>query len=354
MKRIDYPLVIVVTILTLFGLLMVYNASSFIAFRDFGDKYHYFKDQIVWILLGVGALSFFTFFDYRKLYILAIPILISAILLLIAVFIPGLGITALGAKRWINVGFFVLQPAEYVKLALAIYLSAWFSSKERGRVLAFCLLIGLVLGLVMLEPDMGTASIILAEALMLYFLSGGAVVHFLAIVPVVGLAGFLLIKLEPYRAARLTSFLRADGSLGGTSYHVRQILIALGSGGLTGVGLGNSLQKYAYLPENTTDSIFAIIAEETGFLGSVVLLGLLILLVWRGFVIAMRAKDTFGKLLAGGITTFLGTQMLVNLAAMTALLPLTGVPLPFISYGGSALVVDLCAIGMLLSISRRT
>ena len=354
MKRIDYPLVIVVTILTLFGLLMVYNASSFIAFRDFGDKYHYFKDQTVWILLGVGALSFFTFFDYRKLYILAIPILISAILLLIAVFIPGLGITALGARRWINVGFFVLQPAEYVKLALAIYLSAWFSSKERGRVLAFCLLIGLVLGLVMLEPDMGTASIILAEALVLYFLSGGALTHFFAIIPAVGLAGFLLIKLEPYRAARLTSFLRADDSLGGTSYHVRQILIALGSGGLTGIGLGNSLQKYAYLPENTTDSIFAIIAEETGFLGSVVLLGLLILLVWRGFVIAMRAKDAFGKLLAGGITTFLGTQMLVNLAAMTALLPLTGVPLPFISYGGSALVVDLCAIGMLLNISRRT
>lgn len=352
MKSVDYVLLGLILLLTVFGLVMVYDASSFIAFRDFADKYHYAKDQAMWVFLGLIAMGFFMRFDYRKLYIFSIPILVSAMMLLIAVFLPGISVHALGARRWINLGVTTLQPAEYVKLALAIYLSAWFSRKEKGRFLAFALLIGFVILLVMLEPDMGTASIILAEALVLYFLSGGEIAHFIVGLPIVGILGFILIKLEPYRAARLTSFLSAGESLEGTSYHVRQILIAFGSGGLMGVGLGNSIQKYAYLPENTTDSIFAIIAEELGFFGGTILILILVAVIARGFLIATRAKDLFGKLLAAGITTFLGVQMLLNLASMTALLPLTGVPLPFISYGGSALIIDLAAIGVLLNISR--
>ncbi|MBI2033120.1 MAG: putative lipid II flippase FtsW [Candidatus Levybacteria bacterium] len=352
MKRIDVLLLILTILLTLFGLLMIFDASSYIAFRDFGNKYHYLREQSVWIVLGILSMGFFSFFDYKKLYYLALPMLIVSIILLLLVFIPGIGVYVLGARRWINLGLFVLQPAEFVKLSLAVYLSAWFSNKERGRFTAFSLLLGLIMLLVMFEPDMGTASIILAEALGVYFLSGGSITHFLLAIPVIGALGYLLIKFEPYRAQRLATFLNFNQSIESTSYHVKQILIALGMGGLSGVGIGNSLQKYAYLPENTTDSIFAIIAEEFGFIGAGILIIIYMIIIWRGFLIANRAKDTFGKLLAGGITIFLGAQILINLGAQTALLPLTGVPLPFISYGGSALVVDMCSIGILLNISK--
>lgn len=352
MKKFDLILFATIVFLTFFGLLMIFDASSFNAFKDFGDKYHYLKDQSIWIFLGFLSMGFFSFFDYRKLYNLAIPLLIMAIILLILVFIPGFGVYVMGARRWINARVTILQPAEFVKLTLAIYLSAWFSAKEKGRFAPFLLLIGFVIALVMLEPDMGTALIIFSEAIIVYFLSGANILHVISIIPVAIIAAFGLIKLEPYRAKRLLSFLDTNQSVNSSSYHVKQILIALGSGGITGVGLGNSLQKYAYLPENTTDSIFAIIAEELGFLGSVSLIVIFAVVIWRGFMIAANARDTFGKLLAGAITSFLAVQMLINLGSQTALFPLTGVPLPFISYGGSALVVDLSAIGILLNISR--
>ncbi|MBI4079208.1 MAG: putative lipid II flippase FtsW [Candidatus Levybacteria bacterium] len=352
MKHFDIILFSSVAVLSGFGLLMIFEASSFVAFRDFSDKYYYIKDQSVWIVLGFIGLLFFSMFDYHKLYILALPLLLAALVLLILVFIPGIGVAALGARRWINLGFFVLQPAEFVKLALSIYLAAWFSSKEKGRLFAFLLLLGVVIALIMLEPDMGTAGIILAEAIVIYFVSGANILTFLLFFPIMGFLGYLLIILEPYRAARLNAFLTPQELLTSSSYHVKQILIALGMGGLTGVGLGNSLQKYAYLPENTTDSIFAIIAEELGFVGSSIVIFLLMVVVWRGLTIASHAKDQFGKLLAAGITTFLGVQTLINLGAQTVLFPVTGVPLPFISYGGSALIVDMCAIGVLLNIAR--
>ncbi len=353
MKKIDFLLLFSVIFLTFFGLFMIYDISSFVAFRDFADKYRYVKDQTFWILLGFGALFFFSYFDYHKFYNLAIPILLTAIGLLFLVFIPGIGVKLLGASRWIDLKFILLQPSEFVKLALAIYLSAWFSSKERGRLVAFLFLLSAVIFLIMLQPDMGTASIIVFGAMTIYFLSGAKVSYFLALVPVMAILGFIIAKLEPYRAARLTAFFNANQDINATSYHVRQILIALGSGGLTGVGLGNSLQKYAYLPENTTDSIFAIVAEELGFLGASFIIIVFIVLVWRGFSIAMNAKDQFGKLLAGGIIAMISAQVLVNLAAQTALLPLTGIPLPFISYGGSALIINLTAIGILLNIAKQ-
>ncbi len=353
MKRIDFVLLGVTIFLTLFGLLMIYDASSFISFRDFGNKYHYIKDQALWMGLGLLGLGFFARFDYKKLYNLALPLLIIAILLLFAVFLPGIGIAVLGAHRWINIGVGVLQPAEFIKLTLAIYLAAWFSAREKGRFSAFLLLIGLVLGLVMLEPDMGTTIIILAEALILYFLSGGRIIYFVGLVPILGVLAVLLSIISPYRASRIETFLHPNASIQNSSYQVRQILIALGSGGVMGVGLGNSLQKYAYLPENVTDSIFAIIAEEIGFVGSFALICVFFVFLWRGLVVATRAKDVFGRLLAGGIVAFLGIQIMINLGAQTALFPLTGVPLPFISYGGSSLVIDLCSVGILLNIARQ-
>lgn len=354
MKKIDIVLLLVTIALTLFGILMLYDASSFISFRDFGTKYHYVKNQALWMALGFIGMAFFAKFDYKKLYNLALPILIAAIAMLVAVFIPGIGTAELGAHRWINLRFSLLQPAEFIKLALAIYLSAWFSTKEKGRFMAFLLLLGMVLGLVMLEPDMGTTITILLEALLLYFLSGGNVLYFVGLAPVLGLLGVILAVVSPYRMKRIETFLHPDNSVQGASYHVRQILIALGSGGVTGVGLGNSLQKYAYLPENATDSIFAIIAEEIGFIGAFALICVFALFIWRGMTVAIRAKDQFGKLLASGIVAFLAMQIIINLGAMTALLPLTGIPLPFISYGGSALVVDLWSVGILLNISMQS
>jgi len=354
MRKIDISLLISVIIITLFGLFMIYDASSFVAFRDFADKYHYLKSQFSWIIFGFAALIFFSLFDYHKLYVLALPILSGALVLLILVFIPGIGVSLLGAHRWINVRFSLLQPAEFIKLALAIYLAAWFSNKEKGRLAAFSLLMVLVLGLVMLEPDMGTMVVILTEGLIIYFLSGAKTLYFSLIVPAIGLLGFLFVKLSPYRSQRLEAFLNTGSSLSSSSYHVRQILIALGSGGWTGVGLGNSLQKYAYLPEITTDSIFAIIAEELGFIGAVILILFFIFIIFKCFRTAVRAKDNFGKLLAVGITAFLAVQTIINLAAQTALVPLTGIPLPFISYGGSALIIDLAAIGIILNISTQT
>lgn len=354
MKKVDLVLLASVIFLTIFGLFMIYDASSYVAFRDFADKYHYVKDQIFWIVLGIVGLVFFTNFNYKRFYNLAVPALITSIGLLVMVFIPGFGLKLLGARRWIDFRFFTLQPSEIVKMTLAIYLSAWFSTKEKNRLPAFLLLLGLVLGLVILEPDMGTGVIIFSEAIALYFLSGASLVAFVILAPIFGIIGLLLAVLEPYRAARLATFLNFNQDAANSSYHVRQILIALGSGGLTGVGLGNSLQKYAYLPESTTDSIFAIIAEELGFIGAIGIIVVFLLIIWRGFEIARNAPDQFGKLLAGGITTFLAAQILINLAAQTALLPLTGIPLPFISHGGSALIMNLSSIGILLNIKRQS
>lgn len=353
MKKLDLILLSSVIFLTFFGLFMIYDASSYIAFRDFGDKYHYIKEQSRWTVLGFLGLLGFSIFDYKKLYYLSFPILIAAITLLILVFIPGVGVYILGARRWIDAGFIILQPAEFVKLGLAIYLSAWFSRKEKGKSLPFFLLMGFIMLLIMLEPDMGTASIVLFEALAIYFFSGGSIAALFIAIPVISFIGLILIKLEPYRLKRLTTFLDPTQSVQGASYHVQQILIALGMGGLSGVGFGNSLQKYAYLPENTTDSIFAIIGEEVGFIGSSFIIFIFIVVCWRGFIIASSAKDQFGRLLACGIISFLSIQAIVNLGAQTMLMPLTGVPLPFISYGGSSLVVDLCAIGILINISMQ-
>ena len=352
--KFDIVLFSIVTALTLFGLMMIFNSSSVMAYNLFGDKYGFIKDQVMWCILGFTALFAAYKFDYHRLYNLALPLLITAIVLLILVFVPGIGTHALGASRWINLGFTSVQPAEFIKLALAIYLAAWFSQKEKGRFGAFILLMGSIMALVLMQPDLGTASIIMFEALVIYYLSGGNIIYFFFIAPVVAIGGFFYVITEPYRMSRLTSFLNLGGSLHDTSYHVKQILIALGSGGLFGLGVGNSIQKYAYLPENVTDSIFPIIAEEFGFIGSVVLIMIFAAFIWRCLYIASRAKDAFGKLLAGGIISFIGIQCVINLAAMTALVPLTGVPLPFISYGGSALIVDLAAIGILLNISKQS
>ena len=339
--------------LSLFGLIAIFNSSVVAAFRDFGDQYHYVRDQSAYLILGVIVMFALAFFDYHRWYKLSIPLLLTTLIFLLAVFIPGISIQALGAKRWLNFGAFALQPTEFAKFALVIYLSAWFSEKEKGRLGAFLILLSVVLGLVILQPDLGTAVIISLIALILYFVSGGPIWHFLLMIPIAFLGVGALAIVSPYRLARVTTFLNPHTDPLGTSYHIRQILISLGVGGWFGLGLGRSRQKYAYLPEANTDSIFAIIAEEIGFLGSLALLGVLLFVIYKAFMIARHAPDRFGQLLATGVGVWFAVQTLINLSAMVALVPLTGVPLPLISYGGSNLIAMLAGFGILLNVQRQ-
>lgn len=347
----DYWLTAVTIILTVLGILMVYNSSVAIAIRDFSDQYHFVKEQSRWLILGMVALVVSSRVDYHRWHSVAVPLLVGTLTLLVAVFVPGFGVRALGAHRWLNVGFFVFQPAELAKLALIIYLAAWFSFPEKRRIGAFLFLLGMIVGLVVAEPDLGTAFIILMISLALYFFSGAPLWQFFLLVPFFAASVGILSVVSPYRMRRIMTFFNPESDPLGASYQIRQVLLAFGSGGWWGVGIGRSRQKYEYLPEANTDSIFAIIGEELGFVGAAIVIFLFLFLVWRGFRIARRAPDAFGRYLALGISSWIGIQTMINLGAMVALVPLTGVPLPLISYGGSSLVLTMVALGILLNIS---
>lgn len=336
-----------------FGLVMVYDASSAQALQSFNDKYFFLKEQVKWVFLGLGAGLFTYFFDYKQLRKLALPALVVTILLLVAVFVPGLGVKAYGAHRWINLGVTVLQPSELAKLTMVIYLATWLTTKEKGRLMSFLLLTGLLVGLIILEPDMGTAIILFGTAMSIYFLSNSELLGLIYLSPIVILGAIGLALKSEYRLKRVLTFFDPNVDPLGASYHVRQVLIALGSGGLFGLGLGNSRQKYSYLPEATTDSIFAIIGEELGLIGGTTLIVLYGLFIFRSLKLTLNVKDQFGRLLGMGIISWLAFQVIVNLASMVVLVPLTGVPLPFISYGGSALVAELIGVGILGSIWRQ-
>jgi len=361
--RPDWLLIFLVLGLTIFGVIMVGNASVVEAYRDFGNKFYYFRLQTFWAILGIVAFFVFSFFDYRRLRKLAIPLMIFSLLSLIVVLIPGIGTKVLGARRWLVLGPLTFQPAELAKLSFVIYLATFLSNKNlpsgepcfsnKRKLLPFLIILGILLDLIMLEPDLGTAVVLAATSLVVYFVSGAPLLS-LALVGLAGiLAGTSLILFSPYRRERLSTFLNPTHDPLGASYHIRQILIAIGSGGLFGVGLGQSRQKYEYLPAVTTDSIFAVIAEELGFIGAAAIIIVFLILIWRGMKIAKEAPDEFGRLLAVGITSWIGFQALVNLSAMVALVPLTGVPLPFISYGGSSLVLSLTGMGILVNIAKQ-
>ena len=352
--RIDPWLFITVGVVSLFGILMVYDSSVVIAIRDFSDPYYFAREQVRALIIGFGVLLLFSRIDYRRWYPLALPMLLVTLLLLLAVFLPGVGVRALGANRWIRFGSLVVQPAELAKLSLLIYLSAWLSRPEKGRLLAFLMLVGMVFGLVMIEPDMGTSLIIFSTALLLYILSGAPLGHIALLFPLAVVGVIILAVASPYRLARVTTFLNPQSDPQGSSYHIRQVLLGLGSGGVFGVGIGKSRQKYQYLPEANTDSIFAVIGEEVGFIGTSSFIVLFLFLIWRCFRIARKAVAPFGKLVAAGVGSWLGVQTCINLGAMVALVPLTGVPLALISYGGSGLVITLAALGIVLNISRHT
>ncbi len=350
-KGIDRSFCIAIIILVIFGLIMVYDASVVQGLKIFNDSYYYIKQQLIWVCLGIASMIFFMQFDYKRFKDYALPLVVFSFILLVAVFIPTLGVSGGGAHRWLKVGPITIQPAEIIKLTGVIFLAAVFEKK--AKLMPFLILVGGVTFVTaVLQKDLGSTIVFVVTATLLYFASGAPIWHFLLTFPVAVAAFVTLIVTSSYRSKRVLAFLDPFSDPQGFTYHISQVLIALGSGGLFGLGLGHSRQKFAYIPEVSTDSIFGIIGEEMGFFGSLVLLGVFLLVLSKGFKIAQNCNDRFGKILALGITCWLGIQIVINLSSMTALLPLTGVPLPFISYGGSALVANLTAVGILLNISK--
>ncbi len=349
-KPVDRGLLILTALLTLIGIIFVADVSAPQAKAFFSDSYFFVKQQLVWGILGIIALIIASKIHYSFWKKISYYLFFANIFLLILVLIPHFGNKLLGARRWISFGPITIQPSELVKLTLALYISNLADRKK--DVLYYLIPVALVASLIMLEPDLGTTIIVVAIGLTQIFLAGIPLVYLASILGAGGVLGFILIVFSSYRKTRFMHFISGLKDPLDSSYHVKQILFALGSGGLFGVGIGQSKQKYLFLPEAATDSVFAIIAEEIGFIGSLAIIILLLLIVLRIFKIAKSAPDTFSNILVSGIGIWLGIQILVNLGSIVALIPLTGVPLPFFSYGGSSLTMLLLGIGIVLNISK--
>jgi len=356
----DYLLLVATAMLLITGLLAVYSSSFAVGYREYGDTNYFVARQALFALAGVGALIFFMRLDYNRLRALSVPMLAIALVGLLAVLLPGLGVQRNGAARWFALGPVLLQPSEFAKLAVIIYISAWLAS--RGQQLhkfslgfvPFVLLLGVIGGLVIAEPDMGTAIIILLTASTLFFVAGAPLSHLALLIGVGGVIGYAVILSKDYQMDRLVSFVSPESDPQGIGFQVIQLLIALGSGGPLGLGWGVSRQKYFYVPGAHTDGVFAILGEELGFIGLMVILGMFAFFVYRGLRVTMRSQDRFATLLGIGIVSWITFQTLINIGGITRTIPLTGVPLPFLSYGGSSLIWILAAIGVLLSVSRYT
>jgi cell division protein FtsW len=343
------------------GLIMVLSASQAISYRYYGNSFTMFLRQGVFAVLGTTALVLLSRIDYHYLRRFAFPGMVVAMGLMVAVMIPHVGVSpdqTYGAQRWIRLGpLGTLQPSEVLKLALVLYLSHWIA-KRGDRInsftdgfLPFVVMIGAALGLLALQKDLGTALVVTGLSLAIYF-SGGGPKRYLLLLGVLLIAVFAaMVFFERYRFDRIAVYLNPFLDPQGRGFQSAQALIGLGSGGLTGVGLGHSVPKYQWLPQADTDFIFAIVGEETGLIGSTLLLGGFVMLAIRGYRAAMRAPDRMGVMLAAGITTWITFQALINIGVVSNTIPITGVPLPFISAGGSALAVSMAAVGVLLNVS---
>jgi cell division protein FtsW len=356
----DYPLLTAVAMLLIIGLVTVYSASFALGFVQFGDANYFVKRQAVWAALGIAGMLVAMQLDYRLLLRLSPLLMLAALIGLAAALVPGLGVEQNGAQRWVQLGPLpAVQPSEFAKLAVVIYKAAWLAAKGDAvrslslGVLPFVAMVGLVGALVMLEPDLGTAVIIAIITGTLFFIAGARLWHVLVLGGSGVVTASLLIVTGGYRMDRILSFTSAEADPQGVGFQTLQLLVAFGSGGISGLGLGVSRQKFFFVPGSHTDGVLAILGEELGLIGVTVVIALFAMLLWRGLVIARRAADPFGSLLAMGIVTWIGFQALINAGGVTRLLPLTGIPLPFLSAGGSSLAVTLTAVGVLLSVSRR-
>lgn len=353
--KFDLPLLITISILLVLGLVILTSASVVISQERLGNTYGYLKHQLIFGMV-IGLISAWLVYKipYQKWRKLSIPLLIISITTLILVLIPRFTYQFGGAKRWLNFGSFLFQPSELAKLAFIIYLSAILTRKNKlfYQFINVIILLIVISILLVLQPDISTLSIIVVSCLVIYFIAG-AKISYVLILAAGYLAAFLfLVRLAPYRWHRLLVYFNPQIDVAGIGYQINQALLALGSGGIFGLGIGHSRQKYNYLPEPMGDSIFAIIGEELGFVGVLVVLGLFTFLFIRAFKVAKQADSDFGRFLAFGIGFWLFLQAFINMAAVCGLVPVAGIPLPFISYGGSSLVVSLVAIGILLNISK--
>jgi cell division protein FtsW len=354
----DALLLVAAGLLTAVGIVMVFSASSAVAYTQFHDAAYYLKRELLWATFGVLALLVGVRLDYTKLRPAAPWIFAIAVALLVAVLVPKLGLIEGGARRWLALRFFTFEPSEFAKLALIIFLAYVFSSHadgarsfSRGGFQAL-FAVGLCFVLVMREPDLGTASLYLLTTFVMLFVAGAPLVQLALGTAIAVPALVAIVYTTPYLRTRFLSFLHPERYPATTGYHILQSLYALGSGGLFGLGLGQSRQKFGYLPAQHTDFIFSIIGEELGFIGAVAVITLFVLFAYRGIRVAMRAEDRFGFYLAVGITIAIVLQALINVGVVTASWPVTGVPLPFISYGGTSLVITLFSVGLLASVSR--
>ncbi|MBN1331851.1 putative lipid II flippase FtsW [Candidatus Dojkabacteria bacterium] len=371
-KEPDFPLMIVIGFLLMFGWIMVYSSSVIVAFSQDLTPWFYFLRQLLWIIMGIIFGYIVYRFDYKRLPQIATILIITAIILLVTVLIAGVSIN--GSQRWIRLPFFDLQPSEFAKLAFVIYLSSWLSRKRPinkfksqlgnyflTEMLPFLAVLGTILVLILIEPDLGTTGIIALTAMSMYFIAGSGLAHNLGMSVLVIfslLIGSLAAILESYRLERIKTYISViqtglpEDKLG-AGYQLSQVLTAVGSGGLWGLGFGQSKQKFNYLGETAfSDTIFAVIAEEFGFLGSLIIISAFLYIAIRGLKIARNAPDQLSSLLAAGITIWISSQAFLNIAANVGLIPLTGIPLPFISYGGSSMIVTLVGVGLLLNVSR--
>ena len=352
--QLDYPLLIAVGVLLALGMMMVYSTTFDWGYQQYNEPAYFAIRQGLWLLLGLAAMYVMMRLDYTLLHRLSIPLMGLALALLVAVLLFGQEV--LGAQRSFLNGS--IQPSELVKLIVVIYIADWLSSKgEKIRdtsygLIPFAVLIGIIAGLIVLQPDFGTTIVVVLVAGMMFFLAGADIKQIVIGLAVSSGTLAMLITNSTYAQERIRSFIASWNDPAQASYQVQQALIAIGSGGLFGEGPGASRTKFGYLPVPHTDSIFAVLGEEMGLVGGLVVLALFAFLAYRGFRIALHAPDTFGMLIASGVTCWIVIEALVNIAVITGTLPLTGIPLPFISYGGSSLVSLMAAVGVLQSIAR--
>lgn len=354
----DIWLFTAVAALVAIGLVMVFSASSATAYADHGDIAYYVKRQCVWLIVGLAGAFFLYRIDYTRLRSLAPWLLLGAVVGLLLVFVPHVGFGVNGGRRWIGVGSFSIQPSEFAKLALVIYLAAMLSTRgERitslgNGLFPLCVPAAIMGVLVLKEPDMGTASLIFFIAFAMLFAAGARLMHLAAIVCATVPFAALTVLTSPYRRARVFAFVDPWRDPLNTGFHIVQSLLALGSGGIFGVGLGASRAKFFYLPEQYTDFIFSVLGEELGLIGTVVVVALFVVVAYRAIRIALASPDRFGFFLAIGCGATIAIQAFVNIGVVSSSWPVTGVPLPFISFGGSSLVVNLLAVALIANVGR--
>ena len=359
LKTYDKPFAIIFTALFFFGFLALASALFGQAAKEGVSFFHYLSRQII-LGFGLGGILFYLGLrlPYKLWRRLALIIFLTGLGLMCLVYVPRFGFSHGGAQRWLSFGYFFFQPAEFLKFGFIVYLSSWMASRREeltsfGFGLApFFVFLGLIGILLLLQPDMGSFGVIGLTSLVLFFVGGAKKSHLAAIIILGLIAAVLLVAFEPYRASRFMTFINPDNDLKGAGWQVHQSLIAIGSGSIFGKGFGRGIQKFDYLPEAAGDSIFAVIAEEFGFLGGFLLIAAFLFFFWRGLFIAKNAPDIFGRLLASGFVILITLQSFIHIGGLTGLLPLTGLPLVFISQGGSSLAVSFLMAGIILNISK--